>query len=340
VSQRAVQVFPCSQVGVLALRVGGRLTEPPAQLCNTQADIATVQTGLIGLGTKVFFSSTDNRAALPVLSPSGALVKLTIAPGEPNSLPSPGTYGANGLPVCDADLRLGAVRCAGLGSELHYRLAGHLIRSTAAGRASLSGLRLSGGQVLNLVNSRGRRLTSLHVAHLRVDITANQTRVTSGSCQPGDFYGSPPRASSLTALLGGGPPPTGAVCPASGRARGLSTASIAQTDEFSGGLTVVAVPRLESTMPLPNETLYGAFRVSAQSGLPGPNGSVFAGGTPVGVRITPVGSGHAVFSAANVNTARGVPVSRLAVGTYLAHWRLHDSNGDTRTLTTRFVEAG
>jgi hypothetical protein len=339
VSTHNVQVFPCGQVGVLSLRVGGRLTEPPAQLCSTETDVAAVPTRPIGLGTPVLFSSTDNRATLPALAPRGALVKLTIAPGEPNSLPAAVASGGIGLPVCDAFLRTGAVRCSGLGSALRYRLAGHTVRSSLAGVVSLSGLRLRGGEVLGLVNRAGRRLTSLHVAHLRVGITANETRVTAGRCQPGDFYGAPPPSSSATGQLGGAAS-LGAICPPSGLARGLGTASITQTDDFSGGQTVVSVPHIISTTPLADETLYGRFRVSAQSGLPGPNGSSAARGTPVAVRITAVGSRRPAFTAANVDTARGLPVAALPAGTYLAHWRLHDANGDTRTLTTRFVEAG
>ena len=103
---------------------------------------------------------------------------------------------------------------------------------------------------------------------------------------------------------------------------------------------MVSVPAIRSTAPIQDETLYGGFSASAQSGLPGPNGSVTAGGTPIALRITPVGSARAVFSSANVDTARGVAVRSLVPGTYLAHWRLQDANGDTRTLITRFVEAG
>jgi hypothetical protein len=337
VGARRVQINPCGQVGVLALRIGTRLTEPPAQLCSTETDTASVPTGRIGPGTRILFSSEDNRASLPGLTPQGALVKLTIAPGEPDAFP----YLADGtdLPTCDAYLRERVVRCGGLVAHSRYRLAGRSVRANLRGLVSLSGVRLHRGQLITLVNRAGRRLTGLHVAHLRVDLTASQTRVTGGGCQPGDFYGpapSPPSAS--------GPPiglvASGAVCPPSGRARGLSTAAIAQSDDLSGGRTVVSVPQIEATMPLADETLYGAFRASAQSGLPGPNGSVVARGTPVAVRITPIGSRRAVFTAANVDTARGVAVGGLARGTYLAQWRLQDANGDTRTLSTRFVEAG
>jgi hypothetical protein len=342
VGTRGVEVDPCGQVGVLSLRVGGRLTEPPAQLCNTQTDAAAVPTGRIEPGTPVLFSSEDNRAALPGLTPEGALVRLTIAPGEPDALSTPAGFGTVGIPVCDAFLRVGRVSCAGLVPLARYRLAGRPVRAGIGGVASISGLRLRGGQQVTLVNRAGRRLTTLHLAHLRVDLTAEQTRIVAGSCQPGDFYGPSPAAGFLAGQLQGSSPvtPRGVICPLSGRARGLSTRVIAQTDDFSGGQTVVSVPAIRSTAPIQDETLYGGFSASAQSGLPGPNGSVTAGGTPIALRITPVGSARAVFSSANVDTARGVAVRSLVPGTYLAHWRLQDANGDTRTLITRFVEAG
>ena len=341
VGPHSVEVAPCGQVGVLSLRVGGLLTEPPAQLCNTQTDAAAVPAGRIRSRTPVFFSSEDNRAVLPGLTPQGGLVKLTIAPGEPDAIPPASGLGALGIPVCDVFLRLQMVKCGGLVPQARYRLDGRSLRAGFSGTASVSGLRLRGGQRVTLINRAGRALTTLHVAHLRVNLTANETRITAGRCQPGDFYGPSTSASSLAGQLLGSPvTATSAVCPLSGSARGLSTRVIAQTDDFSGGQTVVSVPAIRSTAPIQDETLYGEFSASAQSGLPGPNGSVTAGGTPIALRITPVGSGRAVFSSANVDTARGVAVRPLVPGTYLAHWRLQDANGDTRTLITRFVEAG
>ena len=56
--------------------------------------------------------------------------------------------------------------------------------------------------------------------------------------------------------------------------------------------------------------------------------------------ITRAGSLRPVFHAANVDTASGVAVSALAPGPYLANWVLRDANGDTRTVTTRFVDEG
>jgi hypothetical protein len=52
------------------------------------------------------------------------------------------------------------------------------------------------------------------------------------------------------------------------------------------------------------------------------------------------GSRRRVFHARNVDTARGVPVAGLAPGAYAATWVLHDAAGDTRTITTRFVDEG
>jgi hypothetical protein len=58
----------------------------------------------------------------------------------------------------------------------------------------------------------------------------------------------------------------------------------------------------------------------------------------VALTITAAGSRHTVFRARNVDTSRGVGVPALNPGAYVAHWVLRDANGDTRTLTTRFVD--
>lgn len=340
VDPRDVQVSPCGQVGVLSLRVGGRLTEPPAERCSTETDIATLPTAVNGPATRTVLSSEDNRAPSP-LTPRGALVKLTVAAGEPGGLPAQAAGASapsSDFPTCTAYLRIGAARCAGLVPRRRYRLGARPARADNSGAAFVSGLRLHGGQVLTLRNRAGRSLTSLHVAHLRVDLVTGGAQVTGGVCQPGDYYGRPLGPPSSGLPVGLGPGGSGTVCPGSGRARGLSTRVIAQTDDFSGGQTVLTVPEIRSTAPIQDETLYGAFFASAQSGLPGAPGA--GAGTPISVRITPAGSTRVVFGAANVDTARGVHVRGLPAGTYLADWRLRDANGDTRTLTTRFAQAG
>jgi hypothetical protein len=59
---------------------------------------------------------------------------------------------------------------------------------------------------------------------------------------------------------------------------------------------------------------------------------------PVALTIARAGSRHRVFRAADVDTPRGVNVPALAPGPYVATWVLRDAAGDTRTLTTRFVD--
>ena len=98
------------------------------------------------------------------------------------------------------------------------------------------------------------------------------------------------------------------------------------------------MPFIRSTAPIEDETLFGPFVASAQTGLPGPHGAIAARGVPVALTITRAASRRPVFHATNVDTARGVNVPALAPGQYLAHWLLHDANGDTRALTTRFVD--
>jgi hypothetical protein len=342
VASRSVVLGPCSQTGVLSLRVGRRLTEPPAELCGTESDAAVVDTGPIGSGTALTLSSEDNRAE-SAPAPNGALVKLTIGLGEPGSVAAlaNGQVGLRrtGFPTCTAFLRIRSVRCAGLVPGARYTLARRRARAGSEGVIDVGGLGLRGGEVLVLTNRAGRRLTSLHVAHLRVDIIGEQTRIASGTCQPGDYYGPPITRPPTSGAVGIGVAGTGAICPASGRAAGLSTGDIDQTDDFSGGQTETQVPYIASTAPIQDETLYGAFEASAQSGLAGPSDSIVATGVPIALTITRAASGRRpVFRAADVDTARGVDVPALTPGSYVARWVLRDASGDTRTVTTRFVD--
>jgi hypothetical protein len=237
------------------------------------------------------------------------------------------------------------VRCSGLVPRAAYRLlrGGRVVGrgdAGSAGAVTMTGLALRGGDVLTLANAAGRRLTALHVAHLRVDLIGNRTVIASGSCQPGDYWGPPVSRVPVSSAVGLGIGATGTICPLNGHAKGLPAADIAQTDDFSGGQTVTQVPEIESTSPIQDETLYGAFVASAQSGLPGPHGSVAAGGVPVALTITRPRSSHPVFRAHNVDTPAGVNVSSLSPGAYVATWVLRDAAGDTRTVTTRFTDEG
>ena len=208
---------------MLTLRVGSRLTEPPAQLCSTEADAALIPTGRLGPGTRLTMSSEDNRAE-SLLEPNGALVKLTVSLGEPLSVPAADNgrllFLVTGFPQCTALLREQSVRCTGLVPGARYRLGRRRAQASLGGTISVGGLRLRGGDALALVNSAGRRLTTLHVAHLRVHIIGRQTRIASGTCQPGDFYGPPLSKAPVSDQVGDGVLGRGTVCPADGSARG------------------------------------------------------------------------------------------------------------------------
>jgi hypothetical protein len=346
-AQRTVYAIgPCGQTGVLTLRVGATLAPSPTNQCETETDVAPIVVPHVGPGTAVTMTSEDNRAP-SALEPNGALVTMTVSLGEPGSVstvPNPQLAVApTGFPTCTAFLRIRAVRCSGLIPHAPYRLRrggrtlGHG-RAGTAGAVTIGGLAIHGGDVVTLVNAAGRRLTSLHVAHLRVNLIGNETVVASGTCQAGDYWGPPVSKLPISDAVGDGIGDTGTICPLSGRAKGLSTAGIAQTDDFSGGQTVTQVPVIESTAPIQDETLNGSFVASAQSGLPGPHGTTSASGVPVALTITAAGSAHRIFHAADVDTARGVRVPALAPGPYVATWVLHDAAGDTRTVTTRFVD--
>ncbi len=346
-SRAAVLVGPCSQTGVLTLAIG-RLTVSPTDLCETEADAALISASHIGSGVPLTLSSDDNRGSY-LLQPDGTLVDMTVSLGEPNSVPAIGNgqllFRPTGFPTCTAFLRIGAVRCVGLVPGARYALArgGRVLGRSRAGRAGaaeFAGMPIAGGDVVSLFNAAGRRLTGLHIARLRVSIVGDQTTIASGTCQPGDYWGRPQTSPQPSAAIGLGIGGSGRICPLSGRAAGLPVADIAQTDDFSGGQTVLQVPAIESTSPIQDETLYGAFYASAQSGLPGPHGATAAAGVPISLTIADAGSGGAVvFRAANVDTARGVQVSGLPPGAYVARWVLRDRNGDTRTVMTRFDEA-
>jgi hypothetical protein len=350
VGSRSVLLAPCGQTGVLTLTARGVPTSPPVDQCDTESDVATVATGSLTSGTTLALSSEDNRAVAPDNRP-GALVKLTIPLGEPRSVSSIANpqllFKPTGFPACTADLRAQTARCAGLVPGARYSLTrarGGMIarsRADARGKATFAQLAgapaLRGGDVLTLTNRAGRVLAILHVAHLRVDIHGQQTVIASGTCEPGDYYGKPVTTIPSSPSLGVGVAGSGTVCSAKGSAAGLPTATIAQTDDRSGGLTVTAVPNIVRTTPLDGETLYGSFVALAKTGLPGPHGAVNSTGASVSLTITR--AGHRVFHARNVNTARGVVVGPLSPGAYTANWELTDANRDTRTLSTQFVEA-
>ena len=177
--------------------------------------------------------------------------------------------------------------------------------------------------MLTLRNRSRRVLTTLHVAHLRVDLQGTQTTIVSGRCEPGNYYGPPLSSPPISAGIGiPGAAGSGRVCPLSGQASGLPTAQIIQVDDRSGGQTRTEVPMIQSTAPVQDATLYGRFVALAQTGLPGPNGSIFATGAPVALTITRAASRRPVFHATNVDTAAGVAVHHLPRGSYRATWVL------------------
>ena len=346
VTHQGVLLAPCSQVGVLTLRVRGVASPPPIENCETETDVSQVPTRPIGAGTQMNFSSEDNRASSPG-NPYGALVKLTIPLGEPDSAPSLGNdqvpFISTGFPTCTADLERQMVSCDGLVPGAVYTLTGR--RGHARSRASQSGEihvsslpgpgRLRGGDVLRLRNGAGRVLTVLHVAHLQVALVGRQANVSSGHCEPGEWWGpmSAPVPPGLLAILGLSPSAFGggALCPLSGRAHGLPAFGIEQTDDRSGGETRTAVPQLASFSPEDGAELYGKFIAVAKLGK-------HVAGSTISFRIAR--SGHQVFHASNVDTRAGAKVRALPAGVYSATWTVRDRNGDTRTVRSRLIEAG
>ncbi len=353
VRSHSVLLGPCSQTGVLDLSLSGELLASPLDLCGSD-DTATVPTPRLGPGATLSLSSQDNRATTAA-APNGALVRLAVALGEPGAVDGVGNPGVpfdtSGQPSCTADLRLQRATCTGLVPGARYALtrargrATVRVRARAGGDARFAtferGSGIRGGDSLTLRNSARRTLSTLHVAHLRVQLTGSATVVTGGRCEPGEFYGAvvstPPLGPSIGAPGVAG---AGRICPLSGHAAGLPTANILQVDDRSGGQTRTELPSILGTAPVQNATLYGPFVALAQAGLPGPHNTSVAVRAPISLSIVRSGSSHPVFRSANVDTPGGTAVRGLRLGTYTATWVLRDANGDTRTIHTRFVEAG
>jgi hypothetical protein len=195
-------------------------------------------------------------------------------------------------------------------------------------------LAIKGGDTVTLSNG-SRTLTTLHVANLRVDINGDADTVASGTCTPGEYWGGPLTSAPLASLAGeptalfGGGALTGAICPKSGKAFGLPTSDIAQTDELSGGQTVTEVADVANTSPLDGETMYGKFIAMALAS---------DGSSHISLSIVPAAGGKPVFRASNVDTSSGVPVRALKPGAYTANWTVTDPNGDARRVQTHFIE--
>jgi hypothetical protein len=351
VDTRSVSVMPCGQVGVLTIRVNGRATASPLPFCQNQTDAARVATPYLSDGSRLQFTSEDNRAPSP-LAYLGALVSMTISPGEPDSVgpvnsAGPFPFLSSGVPTCSVELRRQTASCSGLQPGSRYQLrrarggARRFARADGGGVARFSGFpgqaALRGGDLLALRNGAGRVLTVLHIAHLRVSIKGNETLLSGGTCQPGDYYGKPFTHDPYSSGVGNpGATGLGVVCPDSGRARGLSTGAIAQTDDRSGGVTWTSLPQLTGEAPGNDAIVYGGFIAVAQTGITGAHGAVYSTGATVSLSIADA-HGRTVYRTGNVGG--GVHVGALPSGVYRATWVVRDVNGDTRTVLTRFVES-
>ncbi len=356
-SGSSLALAPCFQAGTLSFAVDGVASpEAPNGFCNTASDVASQQAGHIGRGDTVTWTSTDNRAFDAPNSPTpnlfGGLVSLTVPVGEPGSVssfPSPLTFTPGGFPTCLADLELQAVGCSGLVPGAQYKLVDRRERATVLADGSgtvFAPLRVRRGDAVRLSNGE-RTLSTLHVANLRVAILGDEKFVEGGTCQPGAYYGAPLTSAPTTAAAGlpspqstGGVALTGEICPLSGRAAGLPSSTIAQSDELSGGQTETEVPDIQDTSPIEGETVYGGFTALAESGLALANGQILPtdGITTISLRVL-TATGRQVLTARNVDTPRGVRLPGLRPGDYLAIWTLKDRNGDTRTIATRFISA-
>jgi hypothetical protein len=353
----SLSLAPCFQAGTLTYTLNGAsAAQSPNDLCNTQTDVATESTPVVGRGDAVKWISNDNRAFdapnAPNPNPLGGLVSLTVPVGEPGSVSTftggLTTFTPGGFPSCTADLEFQGVACTGLVSGAIYALTDRGQQQT--GRADATGtvvvpMLIQRGDAISLGNG-SRVLTTLHVARLKVRILGDETFLSGGTCQPGEYFGLPLQKVPTTTLAGvptnplsGGVALTGQICPPSGHAGGLPSDNISQTDELSGGQTETEVPDIADTSPMEGETMYGRFTALAESAFALSGGEALPSDafTRIALKIsTPRGA--TVLKIRNVDTARGAPVPALRPGNYIATWTLTDVNRDTRVIETRFIE--
>jgi hypothetical protein len=343
-----VAVGPCSQTGLIGLTVGKAAQVSPTTSCQPDSDTSITNTKRITAGTSITLTSEDNRAVFAD-NGAGALIKMTVPVGEPDSVSAFGNtllpFAPTGFPTCTADLQSAHVGCSGLVPFNVYSLIRRRGHTTVKARAGIDGVahfsRLSGlrgGDLLTLRNGERRTLTVLHVAHLRASIAGNETVLSSGECQPGLYWGPPLSAPPVgTGVVVTGVVGDGIACPFDGDASGMPANQIEQIDDLSGGITLTHVPLLADSSPSADETVPSVFTALAGAAVPGPNGAIVRTRAEIALAITPSGSKQQVFHAANVDTTTGVVVGPLAVGVYNAKWIVRDRNGDARTITSRFI---
>jgi hypothetical protein len=183
-----VLIGPCFQTGVLELTIGRALAPSPVSQCGTETDVSIVHTGSIAPGAAVRLESSDNRG-VTARNPNGALVSLSVPLGEANAASLLDNrqllFRPSGFPTCTANLRSERVSCSGLVPGTRYTLTrrrGHVTvharadgRGVSAAAAFPGGRGLMGGDVVTLTNAAHLTLTTLHVAHLRVNLIGAQT---------------------------------------------------------------------------------------------------------------------------------------------------------------------
>ncbi len=334
----ALIMGPCFQTGVLGFTLNGAAQQSPTDFCGTESDLAVQPIAPVANSDTVTVGSNDNRTFQPqdtgTPNLTGSLVNLSVPVGEPDSLSSflSAITPTTGFPTCTGDLATQTLTCTGLVGGEAYTVTdgGQTLHPTADDTGMVTqAMAINRGDSIGLSNG-SRTLTTLHVANLQVNIDdSDPDGVGTGVCSPDLYWGGPLDSEPTNGSAGdAGVAGTGTVCPSSGDASDLPLPA-AQTDEKSGGVTEVNIADVADMSPMGAETVYGAFTALAEA----------TAGTPtISVSIAPSAGGAPVFSAANVDTANGVAVPALTPGTYKATWTVRDSVGDTRTLTTRFIE--
>jgi hypothetical protein len=252
-------------------------------------------------------------------------------------------------PTCTVDLVSGQVACSDLNAgsftvsdnggtpvalAMQHTSAGQNgYVGTYQGTGFIPGVK-AGDQVTLAETGTTRPLTTLHVFTLRVDI--GTTNAATGDCQPGKTVG----------LATGYGAPMGSVCPATGNFTGVSIYNSVpgESDDRSGGGTLVQVPSLSNTIPAWYDSIAGgSFTAYAALAGTGNSTQVMSQVASVDLRIVPGAGGAAVFDRVmtpgqdNIGAFETAAVNGLSSGRYVATFALIDSHADTSATQYPFV---
>ena len=263
------------------------------------------------------------------LEADGSVLLLTV----PAPLPGVGDI-ADGIgsvsPTCTADLVTLAVSCGplpiGAYTLVETRQGTQVVSQSEAVELEdayayyqLSSLHAGDVLTLHIDGSGERAIAVQQVQPLKVQeqeslgVGGPTAGTTGGACQPLEWLAE-----------GDG------ICPADGQ---MPTSSVPGTeDDLGGSTTTVTPPLIEAVSPKDGEDVAGGT-IQAFANL------TEADAAPITLTVAPLNGGAAASVSGEASSSTGATVSGLTPATrYRATWSFTDTDGDTVTLNTTFID--